>query len=132
MKPNKPETPVLDWKTITDSFEGVATTLFVNIKTIRNLMQTDQFESLSETETYASTEETLRVLSTKYLSRLKGLQDGHINKTGVVSVEELHEYMYYSQQYHELRIDIAAAATQLAKILVNLHEQSLPQEQVNA
>lgn len=132
MKPNKPEAPVLDWKTITDSFESVATTLYVNIKAIRNLMRTDQFESLSETETYASTDETLRVLSTKYLSRLKGLQDGHINKTGVVSVEELHEYMYYSQQYHELRIDITAAATQLAKILVNLHEQSLAQEQVNA
>lgn len=132
MKPNKSEAPVLKWETITESFESVATTLYVNIKSIRNLMQTDQFEQLSETDTYASTEETLRVLSTKYLSRLKGLQDGHINKTGVVSVEELHEYMYYSQQYHELRIDIAAAATQLAKILVNLHEQSLPQEQVNA
>ena len=132
MNTGKQEAPVLNWKTINDSFEGVATTLYVNIKAIRDLMRTDAFEEVSSTETYASTEKTLQVLSTKYLDRLNGLNGGHKDKTGLVKVEELHEYMYYSQQYHELRIDIAAAATQLSKILINLREQFTTQEQVDA
>jgi hypothetical protein len=132
MNASKQEAPVLNWKTINDSFESVATTLYVNIKAIRDLMRTDAFEQVSTTETYDSTEKALQVLSTKYLDRLNGLQGGHANRTGTVRVEELHEYMYYSQQYHELRIDIAATATQLSKILINLREQHITQEQVDA
>ena len=132
MNASKQEAPVLNWKTINDSFESVATTLYVNIKAIRDLMRTDAFEQVSTTETYDSTEKALQVLSTKYLDRLNGLQGGHANRTGTVSVEELHEYMYYAQQYHELRIDIAATATQLSKILINLREQYIAQEQADA
>jgi hypothetical protein len=119
--------PRQTWNDVEAARQSVATTLFVNIKAIRDLMVTDAFEMVANSETFVSTEKTLKLLSERYLDRLKALQGGHANKTGNIATAELHEYMYYMQQYHDLNIDIAGAATQLSKILINLREQVVTQ-----
>ena len=122
--PHKNPKPVpQQWEQVEASRVSAAKTLYVNIKSIRGLMTTDIFSEVATTETFESTRSTLELLSTKYLDRIKALAGGHAAKKGPVGTEELHEFMYYMQQYHDLTIDIAAAATQLSKVLINLREQ---------
>lgn len=110
------------WEDINSLKENVATTLLINIKAIKGLLETEGLDMIADTLTMTQIVKALGKMSTEYTGRLRTLSATHATLTGLVPIEKNVEYLFFSQEYHNLHTDILTMVTGLTRVLVTVQE----------
>ena len=118
-----------DWQDIVQAKNALLKSLAINLKAIKGVLETDAFndvlESDEDTKVMEEAITALKNLGETTVVKVESLLQGHSDKKGKVDVGDLHIYMFYAQQYHNLHHDLTAKCIALTKVLINLKERNL-------